>query len=174
MTKQTKKNIFSERVNIFFLIYLSILIGVSFLITLTLSAVYNNYTILYGCLLNIPFIIANNYTILYGCLLNIPFIIAAFVLGIIFNNLIFKTFKQSRKGGIVIISILLYCTKYIVLLLGLIIGVIINRVTNQDIFNIYALFSTALVYPASIFLGSMTYHIRLSTSERKKKEKPNN
>ena len=156
MTKQTKKNIFSERVNIFFLIYLSILIGVSFLITLTLSAVYNNYTIL------------------YGCLLNIPFIIAAFVLGIIFNNLIFKTFKQSRKGGIVIISILLYCTKYIVLLLGLIIGVIVNRVTNQDIFNIYALFSTALVYPASIFLGSMTYHIRLSTSERKKKEKPNN
>ena len=156
MTKQTKKNIFSERVNIFFLIYLSILIGVSFLITLTLSAVYNNYTIL------------------YGCLLNIPFIIAAFVLGIIFNNLIFKTFKQSRKGGIVIISILLYCTKYIVLLLGLIIGVIINRVTNQDIFNIYALFSTALVYPISIFLGSMTYHIRLSTSERKKKEKPNN
>ena len=156
MTKQTKKNIFSERVNIFFLIYLSILIGVSFLITLTLSAVYNNYTIL------------------YGCLLNVPFIIAAFVLGIIFNNLIFKTFKQSRKGGIVIISILLYCTKYIVLLLGLIIGVIVNRVTNQDIFNIYALFSTALVYPASIFLGSMTYHIRLSTSERKKKEKPNN
>jgi len=156
MTKQTKKNIFSERVNIFFLIYLSILIGVSFLITLTLSAVYNNYTIL------------------YGCLLNIPFIIAAFVLGIIFNNLIFKTFKQSRKGGIVIISILLYCTKYIVLLLGLIIGVIVNRVTNQDMFNIYALFSTALVYPVSIFLGSMTYHIRLSTSERKKKEKPNN
>lgn len=156
MTKQTKKNIFSERVNIFFLIYLSILIGVSFLITLTLSAVYNNYTIL------------------YGCLLNIPFIIAAFVLGIIFNNLIFKTFKQSRKGGIVIISILLYCTKYIVLLLGLIIGVIVNRVTNQDIFNIYALFSIALVYPVSIFLGSMTYHIRLSTSERKKKEKPNN
>ena len=156
MTKQTKKNIFSERVNIFFLIYLSILIGVSFLITLTLSAVYNNYTIL------------------YGCLLNIPFIIAAFVLGIIFNNLIFKTFKQSRKGGIVIISILLYCTKYIVLLLGLIIGVVVNRVTNQDIFNIYALFSTALVYPVSIFLGSMTYHIRLSTSERKKKEKPNN
>ena len=156
MTKQTKKNIFSERVNIFFLIYLSILISVSFLITLTLSAVYNNYTIL------------------YGCLLNIPFIIAAFVLGIIFNNLIFKTFKQSRKGGIVIISILLYCTKYIVLLLGLIIGVIVNRVTNQDIFNIYALFSTALVYPVSIFLGSMTYHIRLSTSERKKKEKPNN
>lgn len=156
MTKQTKKNIFSERVNIFFLIYLSILIGVSFLITLTLSAVYNNYTIL------------------YGCLLNIPFIIAAFVLGIIFNNLIFKTFKQSRKGGIVIISILLYCTKYIVLLLGLIIGVIVNRVTNQDIFNIYALFLTALVYPVSIFLGSMTYHIRLSTSERKKKEKPNN
>ena len=156
MTKQTKKNIFSEKVNIFFLIYLSILIGVSFLITLTLSAVYNNYTIL------------------YGCLLNIPFIIAAFVLGIIFNNLIFKTFKQSRKGGIVIISILLYCTKYIVLLLGLIIGVIVNRVTNQDMFNIYALFSTALVYPVSIFLGSMTYHIRLSTSERKKKEKPNN
>ena len=156
MTKQTKKNIFSERVNIFFLIYLSILIGVSFLITLTLSAVYNNYTIL------------------YGCLLNIPFIIAAFVLGIIFNNLIFKTFKQSRKGGIVVISILLYCTKYIVLLLGLIIGVIVNRVTNQDIFNIYALFSIALVYPVSIFLGSMTYHIRLSTSERKKKEKPNN
>ena len=156
MTKQTKKNIFSERVNIFFLIYLSILIGVSFLITLTLSAVYNKYTIL------------------YGCLLNIPFIIAAFVLGIIFNNLIFKTFKQSRKGGIVIISILLYCTKYIVLLLGLIIGVIVNRVTNQDIFNIYALFLTALVYPVSIFLGSMTYHIRLSTSERKKKEKPNN
>ena len=156
MAKQTKKNIFSERVNIFFLIYLSILISVSFLITLTLSAVYNNYTIL------------------YGCLLNIPFIIAAFVLGIIFNNLIFKTFKQSRKGGIVIISILLYCTKYIVLLLGLIIGVIVNRVTNQDIFNIYALFSTALVYPISIFLGSMTYHIRLSTSERKKKEKPNN
>ena len=156
MTKQTKKNIFSERVNIFFLIYLSILIGVSFLITLTLSAVYNNYTIL------------------YGCLLNIPFIIAAFVLGIIFNNLIFKTFKQSRKGGIVIISILLYCTKYIVLLLGLIIGVIVNRVTNQDIFNIYALFSTVLVYPVSIFLGSMTYHIRLSTTEGKKKEKPNN
>ena len=156
MTKQTKKNIFSERVNIFFLIYLSILIGVSFLITLTMSVVYNNYTIL------------------YGCLLNIPFIIAAFVLGIIFNNLIFKTFKQSRKGGIVIISILLYCTKYIVLLLGLIIGVIVNRVTNQDIFNIYALFSIALVYPVSIFLGSMTYHIRLSTSERKKKEKPNN
>ena len=156
MTKQIKKNIFSERVNIFFLIYLSILIGVSFLITLTLSAIYNNYTIL------------------YGCLLNIPFIIAAFVLGIIFNNLIFKTFKQSRKGGIVIISILLYCTKYIVLLLGLIIGVIVNRVTNQDIFNIYALFLTALVYPVSIFLGSMTYHIRLSTSERKKKEKPNN
>ena len=156
MTKQTKKNIFSERVNIFFLIYISILIGVSFLITLTLSAVYNNYTIL------------------YGCLLNIPFIIAAFVLWIIFNNLIFKTFKQSRKGGIVIISILLYCTKYIVLLLGLIIGVIVNRVTNQDIFNIYALFSIALVYPVSIFLGSMTYHIRLSTSERKKKEKPNN
>ena len=156
MTKQTKKNIFSEKVNIFFLIYLSILIGVSFLITLTLSAVYNNYTIL------------------YGCLLNIPFIIAAFVLGIIFNNLIFKTFKQSRKGGIVVISILLYCTKYIVLLLGLIIGVIVNRVTNQDIFNIYALFSIALVYPVSIFLGSMTYHIRLSTSERKKKEKPNN
>ena len=156
MTKQTKKNIFSERVNIFFLIYISILIGVSFLITLTLSVVYNNYTIL------------------YGCLLNVPFIIAAFVLGIIFNNLIFKTFKQSRKGGIVIISILLYCTKYIVLLLGLIIGVIVNRVTNQDIFNIYALFLTALVYPVSIFLGSMTYHIRLSTSERKKKEKPNN
>ena len=156
MTKQTKKNIFSERVNIFFLIYLSILIGVSFLITLTLSVVYNNYTIL------------------YGCLLNVPFIIAAFVLGIIFNNLIFKTFKQSRKGGIVVISILLYCTKYIVLLLGLIIGVIVNRVTNQDIFNIYALFSIALVYPVSIFLGSMTYHIRLSTSERKKKEKPNN
>ena len=156
MTKQTKKNIFSERVNIFFLIYLSILIGVSFLITLTLSAVYNNYTIL------------------YGCLLNIPFIIAAFVLGIIFNNLIFKTFKQSRKGGIVIISILLYCTKYIVLLLGLIIGVIVNRVINQDTFNIYALFLTVLVYPVSIFLGSMTYHIRLSTSERKKKEKHNN
>ena len=156
MTKQTKKNIFSERVNIFFLIYISILIGVSFLITLTLSVVYNNYTIL------------------YGCLLNVPFIIAAFVLGIIFNNLIFKTFKQSRKGGIVIISILLYCTKYIVLLLGLIIGVIVNRVTNQDIFNIYALFLTALVYPVSIFLGSMTYHIRLSTSERKKKEKHNN
>ena len=156
MTKQTKKNIFSERVNIFFLIYLSILIGVSFLITLTLSAVYNNYTIL------------------YGCLLNIPFIIAAFVLGIIFNNLIFKTFKQSRKGWIVVISILLYCTKYIVLLLGLIIGVIVNRVTNQDIFNIYALFSTVLVYPVSIFLGSMTYHIWLSTSDRKKKEKPNN
>lgn len=156
MTKQAKKNIFSEKVNIFFLIYLSILIGVSFLITLTLSVVFNNYTIL------------------YGCLLNIPFIIATFVLGIIFNNLIFKTFKQSRKGGIVVISILLYCTKYIVLLLGLIIGVIVNRVINQDIFNIYALFSTALVYPVSIFLGSMAYHIRLSTSERKKKEKPNN
>ena len=153
MTKQTKKNIFSERVNIFFLIYLSILIGVSFLITLTLSVVYNNYTIL------------------YGCLLNVPFIIAAFVLGIIFNNLIFKTFKQSRKGWIVVISILLYCTKYIVLLLGLIIGVIVNLIFNQDIFNIYALFSTALIYPISIFLGSITYHISLSISENKKKDK---
>jgi O-antigen/teichoic acid export membrane protein len=61
-----------------------------------------------------------------------------------------------------------------VLLLGLIIGVIVNRVINQDTFNIYALFLTVLVYLVSIFLGSMTYHIRLSTSERKKKEKHNN
>ena len=146
----------SDKINIFFLIYLSILIGISFLITLILSVVYNNYTIL------------------YGWMLNIPFILTAFILGIVFNNLVFKTFGQTSKKGVVAISILLYCVKYIVLLLGLIIGVVVNRVTNQEIFNIYALFSTAFVYPVSIFLGSMTYHIKLSISERKKKDKPNN
>jgi len=156
MAKETKKNLFSDKINIFFLIYLSILIGISFLITLILSVVYNNYTIL------------------YGWMLNIPFILTAFILGIVFNNLVFKTFGQTSKKGVVAISILLYCVKYIVLLLGLIIGVVVNRVTNQEIFNIYALFSTAFVYPVSIFLGSMTYHIKLSISERKKKDKPNN
>ena len=153
MAEKTKKNLFSEKINIFFLIHFSILIGVSFLITLILSAVYKNYSIL------------------YGWSLNIPFIVTAFILGIVFNNLIFKTFRQAHKGQIIVISILLYCTKYIVLLLGLIIGVIVNRIFNQDIFNIYALFSTALIYPISIFLGSITYHISLSISENKKKDK---
>lgn len=156
MAEKTKKNFFSEKINILFLIYSSSLICISFLIMLILSAVYNNYSIL------------------HGLLLNIPFIIATFILGIVFNNLIFKTFKQMHKRGIIIISILLYCAQYIVLLLGLIIGLIVNHVINLDIFNIYSLFSTALIYPATILLGSLTYHISLSISERKKKDKPNN
>ena len=108
MAKETKKNLFSDKINIFFLIYLSILIGISFLTTLFLSVVYNNYTIL------------------YGWMLNIPFILTAFILGIVFNNLVFKTFGQTGKKGVVVISILLYCVKYVILLLGLIIGVVVG------------------------------------------------
>lgn len=135
--QQNKNNLFDKKINVCFLLFNSLFVLITFIICVSLSEVYKNYSILYGCLINIPFI--------YLCLL----------FGYISNRWIFNINNKSR---IVIIAIFLYSIRYIILLLGMIIGLIVNISTNVDVFNICALFSCALIYPIASILAIVVYN----------------
>ena len=137
--QQNKGNLFDKKINIYFLLFNSLFVLIAFIICISLSVVYKNYSILYGCLINIPFI--------YLCLF----------FAYISNQWIFNVNHKSR---IIIIAIFLYSMRYIILLLGMIIGLIVNISTKVDVFDIYALFSCALIYPiASVFAIIVYNHI---------------
>lgn len=135
--QQNKNNLFDKKINICFLLFNSLFVLIAFIICISLSVVYKNYCILYGCLINIPFI--------YLCLF----------FGYISNRWIFN---GNHKSRITIIAIFLYSIRYIILLLGMIIGLIINASTKVDVFNIYALFSCALIYPIASVLSIVVYN----------------
>ena len=111
-------------------------------------------------------LVINNYSIIWACLINFPFITIAIVLNVILNTFIASC--QGKKATVSTIAVFLYITKYIILLLGLIIGIIVDTCVDWNIFNIYTLAACALIYP----LGAIISTIHLSIIERKKdKEK---
>ena len=54
--QRPKKNLFDKKINIYFLLFNSLFVLIAFIICISLSMVYKNYSILYACLINIPFI----------------------------------------------------------------------------------------------------------------------
>jgi hypothetical protein len=57
-----------------------------------------------------------------------------------------------RKGQIMFISILLFVLKYIVIVIPLIVGLIVNASTKSMIFNPFALVIAALIYPTTTLI----------------------
>ena len=113
-----------------------------------------------------------NYSIAYASLIHVPFIVCAIILNVIFNALVTGYGASGmKKAAVTASSVFLFIAKYIVLLLGLIIGVIVDATTKVDYFNIYALVGCAFIYP----IGSILATLHLFISERKKdkvKKKP--
>lgn len=140
MPKQPKNNLFDQKLNIYFLLFNSLFILIVFVICISLSVVYKHYNIIYGLLINIPFV--------YICLL----------FAYIINKLILSI---SNKKHVIIFSVCMYAIKYVILLLGMIIGFIINLKTKTNIFNTYSLFSCALIYPTSSILAIIVYNIKM-------------
>ncbi len=137
MSNQPKNNLFDKKLNIYFLLFNTLLILIAFIVCISLSIIYKNYSIVYGCLINIPFI--------YFCLL----------FGFVTNKLILK---NTNKKGAIVFSIFMYMSKYIILLLGMIIGFIVNSATKSNVFNIYSLFTCVLIYPFGNILSVVTYN----------------
>lgn len=146
--QQPKKNLFDKKINICFLLFNSLFLLIVFIICISLSMVYKNYSILYACLINIPFI--------YLCLF----------FGFISNRWIFNS---NHKTQTTIISIFLYCIRYIILLLGMIIGLVVNASTKADVFNIYVLFSCVLIYPIASILAVIVYN-HINNKQKNKTE----
>ena len=134
--QQPKKNLFDKKINIYFLLFNSLFVLIAFIICISLSVFYKNYSILYGCLIDIPFI--------YLCLF----------FGFISNRWIFNVNNKTRTTAI---AIFLYCIRYIILLLGMIIGLVVNAITKVDVFNIYALFSCVVIYPIANIFAVVVY-----------------
>ena len=134
--QQPKKNLFDKKINIYFLLFNSLFVLIAFIICVSLSVVYKNYSILYGCLIDIPFI--------YLCIF----------FGFISNRWIFNVNNKTRTTAI---AIFLYCIRYIILLLGMIIGLVVNATTKVDVFNIYVLFSCIAIYPIANIFAAVVY-----------------
>ena len=126
-----------KKLNIYFLLFNTLLILIAFIVCISLSIIYKNYSIVYGCLINIPFI--------YFCLL----------FGFVTNKLILK---NTNKKGTITFSVFMHITKYIFLLLGMIIGFIVNSTTKSNIFNIYSLFTCVLIYPLCNIFSVIVYN----------------
>ena len=77
MSNQPKNNLFDKKLNIYFLLFNTLLILIAFIVCISLSIIYKNYSIVYGCLINIPFI--------YFCLL----------FGFVTNKLILKNTNKE-------------------------------------------------------------------------------
>lgn len=137
MSNQPKNNLFDKKLNIYFLLFNTLLILIAFIVCISLSIIYKNYSIVYGCLINIPFI--------YFCLL----------FGFITNELILKNTNKKRT---ITLSVFMHITKYIFLLLGMIIGFIVNSTTESNIFNIYSLCTCVLIYSFGNILSVVTYN----------------
>lgn len=137
MSNQPKNNLFDKKLNIYFLLFNTLLILIAFIVCISLSIIYKNYSIVYGCLINIPFI--------YFCLL----------FGLVTNKLILK---NTNKKGVITFSVFMHITKYIFLLLGTIIGFIVNSTTKSNIFNIYSLFTCVLIYPLCNIFSVIVYN----------------
>ena len=147
--QKQKKNLFDKKLNICFLLFNSFFTLITFIICISLSVVYKNYSILYACLINIPFI--------YLCLF----------FGVISNRWIFNI---NHKIHTTIIAIFLYCIHYIILLLGMIIGLVVNASTKTDVFNIYVLFTCVLIYLIASILAVIVYNY-INNKKQKNKTK---
>mgnify|MGYP004448828149 FL=1 len=116
-----------------------------------------------GCL--IGSVASDKYYIVYGALINVPFIIIAVVLNVVFNYMITAFAAQGgKKGSLTAVAIFLNILKYFIAIMGLIIGVIVDVTTSDDIFNIYSMMGCAFIYP----VGSLISSIHISVIERKK------
>ncbi len=104
-------------------------------------------------------IVLNNYAILYGMLIHIPFIFLGTICTIVFNHLIFNLAKAKKQKINGIISILLGISKYLIVILGLVIGVIVNLTTNRDIFNYISLSVCVFIYPISNIAAVIHYQV---------------
>ena len=108
--------------------------------------------------------VSKHNNIAYASLIHMPCIACAVILNVIVNQLVTDYGASGvKKASVITASVFLFIAKYIVLLLGLVIGVVVN-VTTKNYFNIYALVGCAFVYP----LGSLIATLHLSIVERKK------
>ena len=123
-----------------------------------------------GCL--IGGCISKIYSITYASLIHIPFITCTLVINVIFNQIITDYgLGGAKKAAVVASAIFLYIAKYIILLMGLIIGVIVNVCTHNEYFNIYALVGCAFIYPIGAIISSIHYSI-IERKKDKAKKKP--
>ncbi len=137
MSNQPKNKLFDKQLNIYFLLFNTSLILIASIVCISLSIIYKNHSII------------------YGCIINIPFIYLSLLFGFITNKLILK---NTNNKSIIVFSIFMYMSKYTILLLGMIIGFIVNSTTKSNVFNIYSLFTCVLIYPFSNIFSVIVYN----------------
>ena len=116
--------------------------------------------------------VSNVNSIAYASLIHIPFIILTIVINVIFNTLVTDYGASGmKKAAVTASSIFLFIAKYIILLLGLIIGVVVDVTTKVDYFNIYALVGCAFIYPIGSLIATIHYFIYERKKYKVKKKK---
>ena len=122
-----------------------------------------------GC--TIAGIISGIHSIAYASLIHGPFIIGAIILTVIFNQLITDYGIAGMKhGSIIASSVFLFIAKYIILLLGLIIGVVVD-ITTSNYFNIYALLGCSFIFPIGNLIAVLHNYILERKKDKLKKKK---
>jgi hypothetical protein len=67
--------------------------------------------------------------------------------------------KQGiKKGWVITISIFLYILKYIVAIIPIIIGSLINLYVDDSTFNLFSLIVITLIYPTSSLLSQINFY----------------
>lgn len=138
-----KKN---QPLNFFYICLLSfnaIFLILAFLICVSLGACFN-WNILWGMMIHVPFV-------LLGCLCTI-----------LFNKCVFHTTKSNQKGLTKFLAFLLEIIKYVIILCGLLIGLIVNVSCNHDYFNYYSLAVCTLIYPCANLVALIYYAAKSS------------
>jgi cytochrome b561 len=65
---------------------------------------------------------------------------------------------KHKKCEIVTIAIFMHIAKYILIILPIIIGVVINIISDSEIFNLFSLIISALIYPTSSLLSQINLY----------------
>jgi hypothetical protein len=95
----------------------------------------------------------HRFDVLFAFVLNLIFPSLTVLLSYKFTNLIFSFIKNgAQKRQIIVFSMFLFVVKYIVVVMPLIMGLIINGSMHTTMFNPFALVIGALIYPMTTLI----------------------
>lgn len=118
-------------------------------------------------------IITNDYSYIYGFIISIPTNLLVIYINYKLPNLIIDLAKAVKpKKVIIALSIFLYMIKYILVVLPMLIGVLLNNYVI-NIFNIYTLLVGILIYPI-IIGGYQLYYLFSKKGDSKNETSSNN
>lgn len=140
MTESSVQSKKPKSFNYYLLLSILGCISLSFLISLGVSIGLNDYKIIYGFLINLPFILLVTLTNKY--LLNLVFLIG-----------------KHNKKQVYFISILLFVIKGIILVLGVVIGLLVNKFIGET-FNQYSLILNYFIFPLGTLIASVVFNFQ--------------